>query len=171
MTYYGAPEMFNIYSKGSKLSTASDIYSLGTYHLVYIPHKQNVIILFLYIMCFILHCLKGIVAYVLLEGDTPPDLVKVQAQPLEGESQEIDITLNGHEGACKNFVDACLKYKPEDRPHINDLVHHPFLQTSDTGEAKTRFSQLVIDTLTQMSEKPKYSELTFFNPAQPGLDQ
>ncbi len=34
-TYYGAPEMFNISSKGSKFSTASDIYSLGTFHLVY----------------------------------------------------------------------------------------------------------------------------------------
>ncbi len=108
---------------------------------------------------------KGLVSYVLLEGDSPEDLIKLQEQPMEGEPLVKDITLNGHEGACKDFVDACLKYRPEDRPHINDLVNLSFLQISDVGAAKRRFSQLVIDTLRQMSKKPKYSELTFFDPA------
>ncbi len=122
-------------------------------------------------MHLILLLFKGLVSYVLLEGDPPEDLIKLQEQPMEGEPLKKDITLNGHEGACKDFVDACLKYNPEERPHINDLVNHPFLQISDVGEAKTRFSHLVTNTLSQMSEKPKYSELTYFNPAQPGLNQ
>ncbi len=74
-----------------------------------------------------------------------------------------DITLNGHEGACKDFVDACLKYRPEDRPHINDLVNHPFLQISDVGAARRRFSQLVIDILSQMNPPPEYSKRTYFD--------
>ncbi len=96
----------------------------------------------------------------LLEGITPPDLIKLQEQPTE-----IDITVNGHEGPCKDFVDACLKYRPEDRFHINALVNHPFLQISDVGAAKRRFSQLVIDTLSQMNPPPEYSKRTFFDPA------
>ncbi len=106
---------------------------------------------------------KGLVSYVLLEGDPPEDLIKLQEQPMEGEPLKKDITLNSHEGACKDFVDACLRYKPEDRPHINDLVNHPFLQISDVVEAKTRFSELVIDTLSQMNPPPEYSKRTYFD--------
>ncbi len=60
---------------------------------------------------------------------------------------------------------ACLKYKTEDRPHINVLVNHPFLQISDVGAAKRRFSQLVTNTLSQMNPPPEYSKRTFFDPA------
>ncbi len=52
---------------------------------------------------------KGLVSYVLLEGDPPEDLINFQEQPMEGELLKKDITLNGHEGACKHFVDACQK--------------------------------------------------------------
>ncbi len=104
---------------------------------------------------FPLRSVIGLVAYVLLEGDFPPNLDAIRAEiDVEG-NPNTNITLDGHDGPCREFVDACLKYKPEDRPCINALIDYQFLQILDVEAAKSQFSQLVTETLGQMDPPPE----------------